>query len=261
MNYRLTAFCFAESTDLKSFKVAFTAKLESSSGTELLYLTSHRGWICVYNHGTVVFANVSEAEQSSILELLRKHSINPLSQLLREDYLLTTKGGGATRCTEQAIVIPRFSLPALRIAMLTMAHTVALDNYSQIADNLLAEVRKYANEMEQRGKLKISRTNMRKFIGRTLNVKNRIVENLYLFDQPDIVWDDPLLRKIYDSMTANFDLRTRFKEIEYTFRIIDDNVSMFNDLFMHRESSRLEWIIIILIAIEVVNMFLSKIFY
>jgi len=34
---------------------------------------------------------------------------------------------------------------------------------------------------------------MMKFIGKSLNTKNKIVDNLYIFDSPDIAWDNKTL--------------------------------------------------------------------
>ena len=58
----------------------------------------------------------------------------------------------------------------------------------------------------------------------------------------------------------HFDLRVRFSEIEYTLRIIEENLSVFREISNQRQSNLLEWIIIILILVEVINLFISKLF-
>lgn len=256
--FALSAFCVSEGIFLKKIREIYTGKLVAHSSSELLYETKNRGYICFLNYGTVVFVNISEAEQSATLNFLQDFLVNPAETKVQEDYEI--RFGYPLRIMDKSIDIPQFSILALRVVILALAHTVTLDFYSQNADLLLAEVKKYAQEMETHGRLKIRKTRMKKFLGKILNSKNRIVENLYLFDRPELVWEAPLLQKIYDGLSRVFELRTRFREIEYTFRIIEDNVRMFNDLYMHRESSRLEWIIIILIAIEVLDKFFNKIF-
>jgi len=106
--------------------------------------------------------------------------------------------------------------------------------------------------------LKISRKNMMRFIGRALNTQNDIAENIYIFDAPDLVWDDEYLDKLHQGLSKHFDLRVRFSEIEYTLRIIEDNLSVFREIINQRESSLLELIIIVLILVEIVDLLITK---
>jgi len=146
----------------------------------------------------------------------------------------------------------------MKSAMLNTAHSVAMDFYSQRVHELLYEINRFTTEMEMEGSISISRKNMLRFIGRTLNSKNRIVENLFIFDSPDTTWDDEYLDKIHRGLARTFELQIRFKEIEYTFKVVEDNLSVFRELYLHRESSKLEWIIIVLICIEVFDLILGK---
>ena len=99
---------------------------------------------------------------------------------------------------------------------------------------------------------------MMKFIGKALNTQNDIADNIYIFDAPELVWDDEYLDNLHKGLMKHFDLRVRFSEIEYTMRIIEDNLSVFREISHQRESNILEWIIIILILVEVFDLFISK---
>jgi uncharacterized Rmd1/YagE family protein len=99
---------------------------------------------------------------------------------------------------------------------------------------------------------------MLKFIGKALNTQNDIADNIYIFDAPDLVWDDEYLDKLHVGLMKHFDLRVRFSEIEYTLRIIEDNLSVFREISHQRESSILEYIIIALILVEVFDLIISK---
>ena len=99
---------------------------------------------------------------------------------------------------------------------------------------------------------------MMRFIGRALNTQNDIAENIYIFDAPDLVWDDEFLDRLNQGLIKHFDLRVRFSEIEYTLRIIEDNLRVFSEIINQRESSLLEWIIILLILVEVFDLLITK---
>ncbi|MDA0941070.1 MAG: RMD1 family protein, partial [Bacteroidetes bacterium] len=47
--------------------------------------------------------------------------------------------------------------------------------------------------LEKRGKLTISGKKLKQFIGHVLKIKNQISENLYIFDSPDITWENEAL--------------------------------------------------------------------
>ena len=113
--------------------------------------------------------------------------------------------------------------------------------------------------MEEEGKLKISRKNIMKFIGKALNTKNKIVENLYIFDAPAVTWNNEYLEKVNTTLSRHFELGLRYRSIENNFNIIKDNLEAFTDLYHQSESSKLEWIIIILILVEVLDTFIMKI--
>ena len=99
---------------------------------------------------------------------------------------------------------------------------------------------------------------MMRFLGKALNTQNEIAENIYIFDAPDQVWDDEFLDKLHQGLMKHFDLRVRFSEIEYTLKIINDNLSIFREIINQRESSLLELIIIVLILVEIVDLFITK---
>jgi uncharacterized Rmd1/YagE family protein len=72
------------------------------------------------------------------------------------------------------------------------------------------------------------------------------------------VWDDEFLDRLNQGLIKHFDLRVRFSEIEYTLRIIEDNLRVFSEIINQRESSLLEWIIILLILVEVFDLLITK---
>jgi required for meiotic nuclear division protein 1 len=124
---------------------------------------------------------------------------------------------------------------------------------------LLSEVKGFATELEVTGRLKISRKNMMRFIGRALNTQNEIAGNIYIFDSPDLVWEDEYLDTLHRGLMKYFDLRVRYNEVEYTLRIIEDNLTVFREIIHQRESTILEFIIILLILVEVFDLFITKI--
>lgn len=255
---KISAFYIAEQLDLRRLKATYAGRLLQENPSELFYQVDGEGYVYAFDHGAVVFAHLSDTDISHNLALLQPLSTRPLEQKLRDDFEITEQPGNALAFGFDRLEVPTLSEPVLKITMLHLAYSVTLDFYSQQAEQLLSEVQGFTNQLEEKGSIQISRANMLRFIGRALNSKNRIVENLFLFDSPDTTWDDEYLDRIHRGLSRTFELHPRFKEIEYTFKVVEDNLTVFRELYHHRESSKLEWIIIVLICIEVADMLISK---
>jgi uncharacterized Rmd1/YagE family protein len=143
--------------------------------------------------------------------------------------------------------------------MLNVGQSVALDYFSQQTMQLLEETNRYTLKLEKYGKLDINTKSLLKFIGKVLNVKNRIIDSLYIIDTPEETWEDEYLHKIDSGLRVTFDLKIRFKELDYSLQIVKDNLDLFKDLMQHRRSNLLEIIIIVLILVEVLNLVIDKI--
>ncbi len=256
---KLYAFYIAESINLKQLKADFTGKLLTSSSYELFYAVGDSGYINIFNYGAVVFANFSTIEMSKTINFLRSYCSVFFDKKLDEQYEIIMQKESEIIFTFNALSIPKINENVIKIAMLNLAHSVSLDYYTEISEELLTSIKNFTIELETKGKLHISKKNMLKFIGKSLNTKNRIAENLYIFDAPEIVWEDEYIDKINRGLIESFELRNRHKEIEFTFKNIEDNLYIFLEINQHHESNKLEYIIIILIFIEVINMFVSKI--
>ena len=143
--------------------------------------------------------------------------------------------------------------------MMNTSQSVALDKYLEITDLLLTETNGYTKSLELNGKFNISGKKLKRFIGKVLNIKNQISENLYIFDSPDITWENESMNRLHIALKQTFDLKDRYRYIYERTAIIKEDLELFKDIMEHRESSKLEWIIIILILGEVADLFIFRI--
>lgn len=257
---KISAFYLAEGIKLKALKETYTGQLLQENPTELFYRVDEDCYFYVFDYGAVVFANMNDTDMSRNLALLQPLCVRPLAEKLRDDFEIFQRPDESLRFGFDSLTCPQITEEVAKIAMLNVAHSVSMDFYARRAEELLAEIHEFTHQMEHEGAIRISRSNMIRFIGRMLNSKNRVIENLFIFDSPDQTWDDEYLDRIHHGLTRTFEIQSRFKEVEYTFKVIEDNLSVFRELYLHRESSKLEWIIIALICIEVFDLIWGKIF-
>jgi len=256
---KLAALLIANQLDLKGLKSFLDLKPLADSSSELFYYIGADKYQYFFNYGVVVFSNHTDEEIKLAIIKVSAYLKNPSANWFRDDHEIEVKDGEMVFEFNQ-VVVDRLDSKVFRIAMFNIAQSVALDHYHEVTENLLTEIRSFTNHLEATGKLSISRRNMLKFIGKALNTQNDIADNIYIFDAPELVWDDEYLDRMNKGLMKHFDLRVRFSEIEYTLRIIEDNLSVFREISHQRESNTLEWIIIILILVEVFDLFISKLF-
>lgn len=254
---KLSAIRVANQLDLKGIKAFLELKPLADSSSELFYSLTPDKYQYFFNYGVIVFSGYTDEEIRIAVKAVQPFLKNP-GDWMRDDHDITVREGASIEFLFDQVIVDHIDEKVVRIGMFNLAQSVALDHYHHTSELLLTEIRSFTNHLEATGKLKISRRNMMKFIGRALNTQNDIADNIYIFDAPDLVWDNEYLDNLHKGLMKHYDLRVRFSEVEYTLRIIEDNLHMFREIYSQRESSLLEWIIIALILVEVVDLFLSK---
>jgi uncharacterized Rmd1/YagE family protein len=255
----VVSYQIADSIDIKLFKSAFKAELHHSDSEELFYKMEADRFIYVFKYGVVCFLNYDAVQVSGFLQLISPYCKNLFDESLSDAFLIETNGK-EIKLGYNKIEIVTADIEVLRLIMLNVSQSVSLDYYSELMTKLLEETNYHTQILEKKGRLDISGTRLKKYIGKTLLLKNRIAENLYIFDSPPETWDDENLNKIDTGLKKTFDLQDRFRNIAEGLQIIKDNLELFKDILQYRNSNVLEWIVIILIAVEVLNLLLERIF-
>ena len=257
--YKVVSYQVADSIDIKSVKGSFKLKLRYSDSSELFYETGADQYVYIFKYGVVGFLNYEPSAISSFIQSLGIHSRNLFPEAMHDEMLVQT-GATENRMSHNKVEIVTADREALRMIMLNVSQSVALDYYSVQTDRLLEETNSHTQLLEKKGSLSISGRNLRKFIGKTLLLKNRITENLYIFDSPPETWEDEQLDKLHNELIKNFELQQRFRNVSDGLGIVRENLELFKDLLQSRNSTVLEWIIIALIAVEVINFLIEKLF-
>lgn len=254
------SYQIAEVIHLKKFKAAFLQEPVHTSSWDLFFADEKGRYLHVLGYGVVVFVDYEPVEKSNLIDFIKRFTDNLIPNELdvSEDFrLFVDKSLNKPIFKNNSITLPQIDHDTLRIITLNVAQSAALDYYDALSLQILNASKQYIDELEHFGKVQISKKNLLKFIGKVKNIKNSIIDNLYILDDPNIVWENEDLERIHKQLKEIFDISPRFREVDYRLRIVEDNLVLFTDLLQHRESSRLEWIIIILILVEVLNVFFS----
>ena len=246
--------------DLKEIKNSLSYKCIYADPTELMYELGDLSYFRIYDYGSIVFLGVDHHIQTGIISTLRHILQLEPRELMTETFGVEINPDIPYDVLFDRIIVKELRLDIAQILMLNMAQSVALDYYIDQSNILMSQTTHLSLELEEQGRFSIKGKKLLKYIGRALNLKNKIAQNLYIFDSPNITWNDEFLNVLNNDLGRELDIKLRHKSLQENLSTVRENLEIFQDISQHYHSAFLEWIVIILIAVEIVNVFIDKIF-
>ena len=255
--FTVVAYHVANTINIKECKQQLQWQLLFQDSDELFYTSSKDKFVYIFHYGVMSFLNMTKLEIDTTLTQIEPFCDGYTTEKISEDINVLIEAN-TLKVQFEDVILPELNPEMIRLVMLNTSQSVALNRFAEITGGLLIETNEHTKYLENKGKLDISGIKLKQFIGKILNIKNKISENLYIFDSPEATWEDEQLNRLNSELKNTFDLKDRYQLIHDRIDIIKENLELFKDIMDHKESSRLEWIIIILIVIEVVDMFILK---
>ena len=150
-----------------------------------------------------------------------------------------------------------FTLEKLLIVSLTLAQSVALDHFEAAVSRAMARFQPVVSALSNEGKLVLPHREVLRIVGFAMEVRAAVLDNLTLFDDPPETWESESLAHLDSALYSQFDLEERLGAIKEKLTYLNDAGATLLDLLNTRKNHRLEWIIILLILVEIL-LFLGK---
>lgn len=258
MDTQAIAVHLAASIDISSCRRAIKGELLFGDRDELFF-SDDIGYLYIFKYGIVSFFGYDWNGINHISEMIKPFCLEWRSPELTEEIEVQLESEDIQpKVGNSKVILPKSNKEAMRLTLLHLSQSVALDYFAGLSEQIMKETRAHTTYLERFGKLDLGGKKLKKHIGRVLNINNQISENLYIFDSHEVAWEDEALDRLDKSLKQTFDLKERYRTIKEQGYIIKENLSLFKDIMDHRESSRLEWIIIILILVEVMDLFIMR---
>ena len=210
--------------------------------------------VYLYYFGGVVFLNCSGDLIARFLDSIPQYADSLKGQIqlpYREEYRLEIDPDCKPVIANECAVMPRYNLAFLDIICFVIAKSVALERIEERIDVVFDEVEVLIANLG-RGKLELPDRDMARLASSILSFKFTSIAHIMVLDKPEITWENPEADRLYTTMAGLFELSQRYLEIKHKSETLLDMTDVFTGLSHARRSARLEWIIIILIAIEIV---------
>ena len=108
----------------------------------------------------------------------------------------------------------------------------------------------FARQLAEHGRAAASRRTILKHIGNALLVQHRVSGRVAVAEKPDVVWDRADLDRLYARLEDEYELKERAEVLSRKLAVIAETAEVLTDIIDTKRSLRLEIIIVVLIAVE-----------
>ncbi|AET39760.1 Mrx10p Ecym_4743 [Eremothecium cymbalariae DBVPG len=235
----------------------------------------HQGDVMIIRqNGTVVAWGLDESSQmENILPLVDEARINPLKEKQYEsedlDYVeldtteswtqlhdITNRGEANESFVEGDLIVIN-SISAnhgmLDKAALSggLSRSTRLSVLEAALESHIAKTKKFTELLSSGKKLNFTENHILESTGRLFLIRGNL--NLYseLIETPDLYWSEPDLEKLYEKISRNLDIQPRITILNKKLDYATDESRALLSVLNEKKSTKLEWIIIWLISVEV----------
>src|ERR1700726_835350 len=226
------------------------------SSSPLAVRVGSNGVAVVFRYGVVVLIGLSAEEEAEFLERVRARSYGKITppeeewakiQVAKEAEEPIPVGG--------PISVKEFSLERLLVVSDALAKSVVLGHDEREVANVFDTIEPFARELANLGQTSRNRTDLLKLLGNALLVQHRVSGRVAVGEKPDVLWDRPDLERLYARLQDEYELNERVETLTRKLTVIADTATTLADIIDTKRSLRLEIIVVILIAFEIVITF------
>ncbi len=214
-------------------------------------VTLDGGEAWVFSYGCVVFWGVGEDDRQSLLTRLQALAGPSATQSHEEDFVFAI--GGEQHSIRHDTIALADDEPLNRLAVShALAQSLQLNVFEARAQQTIVDTGEIPMALSKSGRIPHTRKAIAKMRGQLFATKSDIILHYGLLDTPEFFWEYPEYEPLYSLAARYLDIRPRVELLSHKLETIHELLEMLADEQKHRHSSFLEWIIIVLIAIEIV---------
>ncbi|MCF8462947.1 MAG: RMD1 family protein [Rickettsiaceae bacterium] len=211
--------------------------------------------IFYFPFGTIIIWGAEESQEKLILEELRVFETDPADHIASDFiYFRYIENAEKTYIDEETneIILNDHSVFTKFSMSNAFAQSVKLSILEQSVSKLLGQASPIQEELAKTGTISLSKKQISKQIGVLFSERYSINLHSDILDTPEFFWRRPSYEPLY-LMTAKFqDIQLRQNVLNHRLDVIHELYSLLSNELNYKHSTRLEWVIILLIAIEVV---------
>ena len=211
-----------------------------------------RSDLYIFDYGCIVAWNMKPQREAMLLKDIRKFSKAPLPDEFMDSFEFSL--GVETKIHEEEDLIVLESDDSLIKQSFShgLAQSVKLKAFEASTKKTIETSASLPMQMARQGKIKLPSKKISQKLGELLMERSSIILHSDILDTPEFFWKRPRYESYYHMASEYLDLDQRLDIVNRRLDVIKDLYEALSNELKHVHSSRLEWIIIILIAIEII---------
>jgi required for meiotic nuclear division protein 1 len=229
---------------------------EALSAVPLAVRVGKAGIAVLFRYGVAVLIGLSPEDETGFLERLKPRVGGKLQRFEEETAVVAL--AGETEDQVQAggpIQLRDMSLERLLVIADVLAKSVALADDEREVAKVFEIIEPFAKELADHGRTRRDRKGVLQLIGNALLVQHRVSGRVAVGEKPDALWERPDLERLYARLEDEYELKERVDTLNRKLAVVAETADTLADIIDTRRSLRLELIVVVLIAFEIVVTF------
>jgi required for meiotic nuclear division protein 1 len=229
---------------------------DALSAVPLAIRAGRSGIAVLFRYGVAVLIGLSAEDEIGFLEKLKPRIGGTLAR--REEESATIALAGEAEDQVQAggpIQLRDMLLERLLVIADVLAKSVVLAHDEREVAKVFEIIEPFAKELADHGRTRRDRKGVLQLIGNALLVQHRVSGRVAIGEKPDALWERPDLERLYARLEDEYELRERVEALSRKLAVVAETANTLADIIDTRRSLRLELIVVVLIAFEIIVTF------
>ncbi|MBT6206789.1 MAG: sporulation protein RMD1 [Francisellaceae bacterium] len=220
----------------------------------------NEGDVFIFPYGALVTWGLTDEQEDIICNDLMKFTNDPTLHIYDDD-LYTYGYETDNSIKDDHITVDDNDILKKLACSFALAQSAKLGAFENSIRHTINATKDLPEQLAKNGKIHLSAKEIRKIMGRIFIDRSSINLYIELLDTPNFFWDKTELEPFYEMLTEYVDQEGRLKIINTRLDLMRELMEMLVAELNNQHSSKLEWIIIILIFIEVTVTFAKEVFH
>lgn len=221
----------------------------------------------IFSFGSFVTINFSESEDNQMVQYLKQNEkeidlknwrryFDEYELKVEEISLEETEEEFPFLITDEELSVNEYEVAFAELVATILAKSVALEKAEENMKKILDRIETMVERIEK-GRFRLSDRKLAKTIAQVLRHEYNTIAYIMILDRPDLTWESNRNSMLYDKLSEFFELTDRYEILKSKTDILNSIIDGFATISHSLRGTFIEWLIVLLIVIEVILMLLD----